>query len=70
MAKNGVTVGTSTLPDGITKASSSNTGYRVTGNPNFNDKLKNVYDIYGNSGEWTLEAHWNTDRAERGGYLR
>jgi hypothetical protein len=67
MAENNVAVGSSSLPDGITKASSSNTGYRVTGNPNFNDKLKNVYDLYGNSSEWTLEASSTGCRASRGG---
>lgn len=31
------------------------------------DLIKNVYDLYGNSYEWTLEANFNQYRIERGG---
>ena len=33
-----------------------------------NDVIKNVYDLYGNSWEWTLEADYTYGRAYRGGY--
>ena len=32
------------------------------------DKILNIYDILGNSYEWTLEAYNSYDRANRGGY--
>jgi len=32
------------------------------------DKIKNVYDLYGNSYEWTLEADLTFSRASRGSY--
>ena len=32
------------------------------------DVIKNVYDLYGNSFEWTLEARDNSIRMHRGGY--
>ena len=30
------------------------------------DEMKNIYDLEGNIGEWTLEAHSSTDRTYRG----
>lgn len=45
---------------------SSNT--RVTGAEDSKDKLNNIYDILGNSYEWTLEAYWANTRVNRGGY--
>jgi len=32
------------------------------------DKLKNIYDLYGNRYEWTLETRGNEYRVRRGGY--
>ena len=32
-----------------------------------NDKLKNIYDLCGNLGEWTMEAYSSGDRVSRGG---
>jgi hypothetical protein len=61
MAKNGVTVGSSTIMGNTIKNTTT-----VTGNPNFNDKLKNVYDIYGGGNEYTLEAASYEGRAIRG----
>ena len=40
---------------------------RVTGS-NENDKMKNVYDLLGNSYEWTLEASVSHSRVHRGGF--
>ena len=70
MAKNGITVGTVTVMDGTARNAGNNAtnGQRITGNPNYNDKLNNVIDIYGNSYEWTLEAYDTNIRACRGGY--
>lgn len=70
MAKNGITVGTSTVMSGTVKNVGNNAtnGQRITGNPKYNDKLSNVIDIYGNSYEWTLEAYNTNSRAGRGGY--
>ena len=69
MAKNGITVGTSTVMSGTVKNVGNNAtnGQRITGNPKYNDKLSNVIDIYGNSYEWTLEAYTARSRAYRGG---
>ena len=35
---------------------------------NPNDVINNVYDLYGNSYEWTLEAFSNDSRVLRGGH--
>ena len=69
MAKNGITVGTSTVMSGTVKNVGNNAtnGQRITGNPKYNDKLSNVIDIYGNSYEWTLEAGITHNRVSRGG---
>ena len=41
---------------------------RVTGSEEYpDDVIKNVYDLYGNSFEWTLEALYTNKRVERGG---
>ena len=70
MAKNGITVGTSTYMSGTERNIGNNAtdGQRITGNPKYNDKLNNVIDLYGNSCEWTLCASKTTDREYRGGY--
>ena len=34
------------------------------------DVIKNVYDLYGNSYEWTLEANTDRLRVNRGGWMR
>ena len=64
MAKNSVTVGTSTPMSGTARNTS-----RITGTPTYNDKLKNIVDIYGNSCEWTQEAYNTYGRVYRGGYF-
>ena len=56
-----------TLPSGISRNTSRITGATKNGSETFNDKLKNIYDIFGNSYEWTLEAYSNLNRAFRGG---
>ena len=63
MASQGITVASDTPMSGTAKNTT-----RITGNPAYNDKLNNVYDIYGNSYEWTLEASNTGYRAGRGGY--
>ena len=62
MASQGITVASDTPMSGTAKNIT-----RITGNPAYNDKLNNVYDIYGNSYEWTLEAYNSGGRANRGG---
>ena len=57
MAKNGVDVGSN-----ISNKNTSDT----TGS-NSNDVVKNIYDLYGNKFEWTLEAFGTKDRARRSG---
>ena len=42
---------------------------RITGNQSFNDKLNNIYDLYGCNYEWTIEAVNNDSRVRRGGYF-
>jgi len=60
---------TSTTPTDTNRgvAASKNTT-RVTGSENSNDILNNVYDILGNSYEWTQEAFNTHYRVSRGGY--
>jgi len=69
MAKNGITVGTSTVMSGTARntGNDATSGKRITGNPKYNDRLSNVIDIYGNSFEWILEAGNTYGRVYRGG---
>ena len=64
MAKNSVTVGNSTPMSGTARNVDSN---RITGTPTYNDKLKNIVDIYGNSYEWTQEAYSTGSRVSLSG---
>jgi hypothetical protein len=54
-----------------TNVNSSISGYnqsRITGSTAYpNDVINNVYDLYGNSYEWTLEANLTYERVSRGG---
>lgn len=43
--------------DGIIVEGTSRNISKITGNPNYNDKLKNIYDLYGCSYEWTQSAY-------------
>ena len=63
MADNSITVTTSTVMSGTAINTS-----RITGNASYNDQLNKVYDLYGNSWEWTLEASNTYNRGYRGGY--
>ena len=61
MAKNGITVGSSTPMTGTARNTSN-----ITGIPTYNDKLKNVVDLYGSNREYTLERE-SQYRVTRGG---
>ncbi len=61
MAKLGVEVDSETPITGATNNTSRTTGSEE------NDKIKNVYDLLGNSYEWTLEASYSNYRVYRGG---
>jgi len=61
MAKLGVEVDSETPITGATNNTSRTTGSEE------NDKIKNVYDLLGNSYEWTLEAYDSNSRVIRGG---
>ena len=61
MAKLGVEVDSETPITGATNNTSRTTGSEE------NDKIKNVYDLLGNSYEWTLEAIYSSYRVYRGG---
>ena len=51
----------------VTYNTSRVTGATKNGSNTINDKLKNVYDLTGNSAEWTQEASLTNDRVSRGG---
>ena len=63
MARNKIPVGDST----ITANNGNKYNHRVTGSQS-TDILNNVYDLLGNSFEWTLEAVQNNHRVRRGPY--
>ena len=50
----------------VTATGTRNTS-RITGSVS-TDKINNIYDILGNSFEWTMEAVGNNIRGNRGGY--
>ena len=64
-----VTSKTPTNLEGVTTIKNTGTGSSVgrTGTVS-TDKLNNVYDLLGNSFEWTLEASYSNARTYRGGY--
>ena len=62
MDSNHITV-TSSTPMSNTARNES----RITGNASYNDQLNKVYDLYGSSFEWILEAYGTIVRANRGG---
>ena len=55
-------------PSGTSRNTSRITGATKNGDVTFNDKIKNIYDIIGNSYEWTATAVGTDGRANRGGY--
>ena len=63
---------TSSSPTDLSIGTTSRNTTRVTGGPNdgqtvSKDKLSNIYDLLGNSYEWTQEAYNDADRVSRGG---
>ena len=58
---------TSAAPSGASRNTSRITGATKNGSDTFNDKLKNIYDILGNSREWTAVAVGTYHRNSRGG---
>ena len=52
----------------VTYNTSRVTGATKNGSNTINDKIKNVYDLTGNSYEWTQEAKSTNNRTARGGF--
>ena len=72
MKGNGIDI-TSTTPTDLSIGATSKNTTRVTGGANSGqsvskDKLSNIYDLLGNSLEWTQEANNTSYRGIRGGY--
>lgn len=67
MIARGTNVTSSSRSDGTSKNTSRITGATKNGDVTFNDKIKNIYDILGNSCEWTAEANAGGYRIYRGG---
>ena len=65
MQGNGIDV-TSSTPKNLEGIATSKNTNRTTGTEP-NDKLNNIYDLLGNSFEWTLEANDTVNRTYRGG---
>ena len=65
MQGNGIDV-TSTTPKNLEGVTTSKNKKRTTGTVS-TDKLSNIYDLLGNSLEWTLEANYTATRTNRGG---
>ena len=65
MQGNGIDV-TSATPTDLDGTTTSRNTARTTGTEQ-NDKLNNIYDLLGNSLEWTLEANGTSYRTYRGG---
>ncbi len=65
MLSNDINV-TSTTPTADVEMNTDSTN-RKTGS-NSKDKLCNIYDLLGNSYEWTMEANGDNKRVSRGGY--
>ena len=71
MQGNGINV-TSTEPTDLSIGATSRNTTRVTGGANSGetvskDKLSNIYDLLGNSRDWTIEANNTYSRVSRGG---
>jgi len=66
MQSNGIDV-TLNTPTNLEGVKTSKNTSRVTGSAS-KDKLNNVYDLLGNSEEWTLEAEMGDYRVRRGGW--
>ena len=71
MQGNGINV-TSTTPTDLSIGATSKNTTRVTGGANSGetvskDKLSNIYDLLGNSYDWTIEAYYTIHRDSRGG---
>ena len=66
MQANGVKVKDTIPKEGIEKNTDS---YRITGAIGSKDKLCNIYDLLGNSYEWTMEAYDTYARITRGGSI-
>lgn len=62
-AYRGITVGTDTPISGT----ACNDDRYITGTPEYNDKLNNIFDLYGNKREYTIEAITGEKRVCRGG---
>ena len=67
MQKEGVKVSTTTPITGASRNETRTTGGPNSGKTESKDILKNVYDLLGNSYEWTLEASLSDSRVRRGG---
>ena len=68
MVARGTNVTSSSRSDGTSKNTSRITGATKNGDVTFNDKLKNIYDILGNSIEWTAEAGSTNRKGRSGSY--
>ena len=64
---NNIDVTSTTPTDTNRNVTASRNTTRVTGSADSNDILNNIYDILGNSYEWTQEAALTNDRVFRGG---
>ena len=67
MVARGIKVNSSTRRDGTSRNTSRITGATKKGSTTFNDKIKNIYDLLGNSYEWLAEANDTISRSIRGG---
>ena len=64
-----ITVTSATPKTGVTKNTERTTGATLAtnGTTTINDRLKNIYDLLGNSQEWTQENYYDSTRTSRGG---
>ena len=69
MKSNNIDVTSTTPTDTNRNVVASKNTTRVTGSVDSNDILNNIYDILGNSNEWTQEANGTFYRITRGGYF-
>ena len=69
MEENGIDVASETPKDISRNVTASRNETRTTGAQNSNDILNNIYDILGNSFEWTQEAYDTDTRVPRGGRI-